>query len=66
MLKDEIELRLNELKDCEVVKFTMIEGATFDIPVENIINYPDAEMIEAPIDNFKCFYFDIASIQPIL
>lgn len=63
MNKYQIETRLIELKDCKIIKFTMNEGLTFEIPYENIIINSDKEEITSPLDNFKCFYCSISSID---
>lgn len=58
--------RLEELKGHKILRFTMQEGITFDIPYENIVNYPDVEMIDAPESQFRCLYCSISSIHPVV
>ncbi len=60
----EVETKLNELRNYEIVRFTMQEGLIFDIPYKYIKNYPSIEMIEAIENNFRCFYCSIISINP--
>lgn len=66
MQKFEIIEKLDELKDCKIVRFKMVDGKPFNIPYENIKNYPDIEMIDSTEDNFRCFYCNIEDVSRFL
>lgn len=71
MNKLDIEKRLNELKNCKMVKITTVEGSDFTVPFENIINQKEKEALFVKRKSFYdtdyfFFYFSIASINPIV
>ena len=69
MNKIEIETRLNELKDCKMIKIITQEGMMFEVPYENIINNTKQEYIfvDAPFEQDKnmFLYCSIKEILPV-
>lgn len=65
MLKNDVIKRLDELQGCEKVEFNLENGIKRIVHLNYLKNYPDAEMLESDIDNFKTLYCSIISIRPV-
>lgn len=65
MQKYEILKRLEELKDYEKIEFTMYGDIRRCAYRNDIKNFEDAEMLEAPNSDFQAPYVAVEAINPV-
>ena len=65
MFSEEIKQRLEELKDCKVIKFTMDLGIEKYVHLKELKVYYEIEFMESLFDNFASPFPDIVSIVPV-